>query len=66
MDKATFDRYFEKETGKADNKSEPLNLTPEERQLYALLKENNWRLEQEKIPIKTVLETLIAGKIEML
>lgn len=50
MDKRTFDRFFENDSGTLTNISTKLNLTDEEQQLYGVLKTNNWRLEQEKIP----------------
>jgi len=58
MDKATF-KQFEKEIveGKEKKNSAP-NLTDEEQELYALLKANNWRLEQEKIALEYVNETI--------
>jgi hypothetical protein len=58
MDKETFDRFFEKDMGKPSNISINLNLTDDEKQLYELLKTNNWRLEQEKIPLEYVNETI--------
>ena len=54
MDKDTFNCYFENDTGTASKITVALNLTEEERELYELLKENNWRLEQEKIPQECV------------
>ncbi len=54
MDKTTFDKYFENESGKPTTDTTALNLTENERELYNLLKTNNWRLEQEKIPIDYV------------
>jgi hypothetical protein len=51
MDKVTFDSYFENDKGPPSKVSKRLNLTNEEQELYELLKTNNWRLEQEKIPI---------------
>jgi len=62
MDKAIFDRY-EKYRGKSppSKNSTSLNLTKDERELYDLLKENNWRLEQEKIPIEEFNELITKG-----
>ncbi len=57
MDKQTFDSFFEGDKGTATNISAKLNLTDEEQQLYETLKTNNWRLEQEKIPIEYVNES---------
>jgi hypothetical protein len=54
MDKQTFDKFFEDDNGTPTNISTRLNLTDEEQQLYDILKTNNWRLEQEKIPFNYV------------
>ncbi len=54
MDKVTFDKFFENDHGTPTNRSTQLNLTEEEQILYELLKTNNWRLEQEKIPFDYV------------
>lgn len=54
MDKQTFDHFFEGDYGTPTNISTKLNLTDEEYQLYDILKTNNWRLEQEKIPLEYV------------
>jgi len=51
MDKATFDIYFEDDIGTPSHISIQLNLTAAEQELYTLLKANQWRLEQEKIPL---------------
>lgn len=51
MDKTTFDTFFENDQGTPTNVSVKLKLTEEEQHLYSLLKINNWRLEQEKIPV---------------
>lgn len=56
MDKRTFDKYFEKDFGTPTNITTQLELNDNERQLYDLLKTNNWRLEQEKIPFDYVNE----------
>jgi len=50
MDKDTFNKFYESEKGKILPKEDLPNLLPEEQELYKLLKLNNWRLEQEKIP----------------
>lgn len=50
MDRATFDKFFENDKGKISKVSTELKLTTEENKLYNYLKENNLRLEQEKIP----------------
>lgn len=54
MDKQTFDRFFENDPGTVSNISIELNLTDTEQDLYKILKLNNWRLEQEKIPFDYV------------
>lgn len=54
MDKKTFDNFFEDDSGTPSNISLSLNLTDEEQHLYDILKTNNWRLEQEKIPLDYV------------
>ncbi len=56
MDKKTFEAFFEKDLGTVSIVSTELNLTTEEKALYAILKENNWRLEQEKVPFAYVNE----------
>ncbi|OYQ47220.1 Wadjet anti-phage system protein JetD domain-containing protein [Flavobacterium aurantiibacter] len=54
MDKQAFDTFFENDNGTPTNISMKLNLTNEEQELYEILKTNNWRLEQEKIPLEYV------------
>ncbi|WP_144605042.1 Wadjet anti-phage system protein JetD domain-containing protein [Algoriphagus algorifonticola] len=54
MDKQTFDNFFEDDNGTPTNISTKLTLTDEEQLLYDILKTNNWRLEQEKIPLEYV------------
>ncbi len=54
MDKQSFDKFFEDDNGTPTNISTRLNLTDEEQHLYDILKTNNWRLEQEKIPFNYV------------
>lgn len=54
MDKKAFDKFFENDNGTPTNISTKLNLTDEEQLLYEILKTNNWRLEQEKIPLEYV------------
>lgn len=54
MDKQTFDRFFENDLGTVSNITSKLNLTHSEQELYTILKLNNWRLEQEKIPFDYV------------
>jgi len=54
MDKESFEKFFEDDTGTPTSISTKLNLTNKEQQLYDILKTNNWRLEQEKIPLDYV------------
>lgn len=54
MDILTFDKFFENDLGTITNLTTKLNLNLEEQQLYNILKLNNWRLEQEKIPFDFV------------
>lgn len=54
MGNQTFGKFFEDDKGAPTNISVKLNLTDEEQQLYDILKTNNWRLEQEKIPLEYV------------
>lgn len=54
MDKITFEKFFENDSGKPTTDKTTLNLIDNERELYNLLKTNNWRLEQEKIPVQYV------------
>jgi len=58
MDKATFDLYFEDDIGTPSHISVQLNLTAAEQELYTLLRANQWRLEQEKIPLGYVNDWL--------
>ena len=55
MDKSTFDRFFENDEGALSGSQTQMNLTDDERTLYELIKTNNWRLEQEKIPCHHVI-----------
>ncbi len=54
MDLVTFEKFFEHDLGTPTNISTILNLTDSEQELYDILKTNNWRLEQEKIPFDYV------------
>jgi hypothetical protein len=54
MDKVTFDNFFENDSGTQSTTSTKLNLTAQELELYNKLKNNNWRLEQEKLPFNYV------------
>jgi hypothetical protein len=56
MNHSTFHKFFENDAGTATSISSELNLTDSENTLYQLLKTNNWRLEQEKIPFNHVKE----------
>ncbi|WP_308268243.1 Wadjet anti-phage system protein JetD domain-containing protein [Prevotella sp.] len=58
MDKTTFDKYFENDLGTPSKVNVELNLTTEEKNLYQYIKDNNYRLEQEKIPQSYVIEHL--------
>lgn len=58
MDKHTFEDFFEDDNGTPTNISTQLNLTEDEQKLYDILKSNNWRLEQEKIPFEYVNDYL--------
>lgn len=59
MDEHTFNLYFEQDAGKPSKNTQPLNLTQSERHLYQQIKDNNWRLEQEKIPYAYVNHILL-------
>jgi hypothetical protein len=54
MDKETFDNFFENDNGTESKIKCQLNLNKQEQDLYYILKQKNWRLEQEKIPIDYV------------
>ena len=58
MNKETFDKYFENDLGTPSKINVKLNLTTEEEEQYQYIKENNYRLEQEKIPQSYVIEQL--------
>lgn len=58
MDRVTFDKYFENDSGTPSKINIELNLTAEENDLYQYLKFNNYRLEQEKIPQYYVIKRL--------
>lgn len=59
MDKITFEEFFENDKGSPTGVSTKLNLTEEEQLLYDILKTNNWRLEQEKIPLYWLKESFL-------
>lgn len=50
MDRNTFDLFYEGDKGTETNVEKDLCLTSEECEMFKYLKENNLRLEQEKIP----------------
>ncbi|UXP34069.1 DUF2220 family protein [Reichenbachiella agarivorans] len=54
MDRETFDKFFEYDAGTVSYVTADSFLNEQERELYDLLKTNNWRLEQEKIPLEYV------------
>ena len=58
MDRYTFDKYFEGDKGTVTNVEKELCLTQEECDMYKFLKENNFRLEQEKIPYEYALRKI--------
>ncbi len=51
MDEETLNNFFEYDNGAISNTQIKLKLTDDEYLLYKKLRENNWRLEQEKIPL---------------
>lgn len=55
MDRETFNIFYEGNFGAETIDGKELCLTKEEFELYKFLKENNLRLEQEKIPLEYVL-----------
>ncbi|MBP5473322.1 MAG: hypothetical protein J6X92_01015, partial [Bacteroidales bacterium] len=52
MDRATFDKFYEGDKGSVTTVEKELCLTIEENEMFYYLKENNYRLEQEKIPFE--------------
>ena len=58
MDRETFDMFSENDKGTKTTIEKNLNLTPEEYDMYTYLKENDLRLEQEKIPFKYAMERI--------
>ena len=52
MDRNTFDAFYEGDKGTETNVEKDLCLTSEESEMFKYLKENNLRLEQEKIPFE--------------
>lgn len=59
MDKKTFNDYFENDKRTETKVAKNLCLTQEEQDMFQFLKENNFRLEQEKIPLAYVCQNLI-------
>lgn len=59
MDRPTFDAFFEGDKGTPTNVDRGLRLTSEENEMYQCLKENNLRLEQEKIPYNYAIERIV-------
>ena len=59
MDRYTFDKYFEGDKGSVTNVEKNLYLTQEEYDMFKYLKENNLRLEQEKIPYDYVSKQIL-------
>lgn len=55
MDREMFDKYYEGDKGSETNVEKELCLTREENGMFKYIKENNLRLEQEKIPFEYVL-----------
>ena len=55
MDRHTFDLFYDGDKGTESNVEKDLCLTSEENKMFEYLKENNLRLEQEKIPHEYVL-----------
>ncbi len=58
MDEITFNNFFQDDKGATSTTQVTLNLTEEEYQLYNKIKDNNWRLEQEKIPLQYLKDKL--------
>lgn len=58
MDKETFERFNENDKGTKSNVATELNLSKEELELYDYLKDNDLRLEQEKIPFEYVIKNI--------
>ncbi len=56
MDEETFHRFFENEKGSVSTTTQNLHLTEIEHFFYQKIKNNNSRLEQEKIPLDYVIE----------
>lgn len=63
MDKETFDKFFEGDSGSECNVMKDLSLTPKEFEMFDFLKRHNYRLEQEKIPFNYVKEKIFESQI---
>lgn len=60
MDKNTFNKFFENDNGAESKVSQLDNLTEAETELHRFLLENNYRLEQEKIPNDYVIKYFVS------
>lgn len=58
MDENTFHQFFEDDLGTPSKVTKALHLTADENTIYQKIKENNWRLEQEKIPLAYVKDLI--------
>ena len=58
MDKETFQEFYKNDKGTITNIGKILCLTQEENELFKYLRDNNLRLEQEKIPYNYVLRKI--------
>ena len=58
MDWETFHEFYKEGEGATTNVEKELCLTQEEYELFKYLKENNLRLEQEKIPYEYALRKI--------
>ncbi|MFN8206180.1 MAG: DUF2220 family protein [Bacteroidales bacterium] len=64
MDDKTFEIFFENDLGTQTTLSATPYLTDNEQRLYDVLKKNNWRLEQEKIPFDYVNQFFEKGNLD--
>lgn len=58
MDRETFDQFYESGFGTETNVEKELCLTQEEKTMFEYVKENKFRLEQEKIPQEYVISKI--------
>ena len=58
MDEITFDLFFEQDLGTPTTIKVENYLNDEEQYLYQRISSNNWRLEQEKIPVEYINKSL--------